>query len=377
MKRAVIYNAHWSSMGGGEKYLLLLAEVLSALPGVQILLLACGAGIDKRRLEEFSGADLSRIDSHTFDSPSDLKRITVGADLFICQSNFRWIASSAGRHVQILQVPYGQLTLSSMLSGIASFRIREGAKDFLRRRLLAHARSNADLVISNSHFAAESLLRHHNLPTRVLYPPIQDYRRAGIAKKKMILSVGRFFRGLYNDKRYDVLTRAFRESSLPRDGWEYHVAGNAGTDKAALAYLQGLKESNRTAPVVFHVNAPYEEVVRLYNEATIFWHGAGFGVDEGQHPENVEHFGMTTVEAMSAGSIPVVINKGGQREIVSPGADGYRWETVEQLIGYTTEVAAGGRRNLDLAERARERYRAFDLEHFRASAVEIFGPLLS
>ena len=40
-----------------------------------------------------------------------------------------------------------------------------------------------------------------------------------------------------------------------------------------------------------------------------------------------EHFGITTVEAMAAGCVPVVIDKADQREIVRHVTDGYRWTT--------------------------------------------------
>jgi hypothetical protein len=47
-----------------------------------------------------------------------------------------------------------------------------------------------------------------------VYPPIDDFRVEG-PKERAILSVGRIFRGLYNDKRYDVMLDGFR---AVRDG---------------------------------------------------------------------------------------------------------------------------------------------------------------
>jgi len=39
---------------------------------------------------------------------------------------------------------------------------------------------------------------------------------------------------------------------------------------------------------------------------------------------SLEHFGITTVEAMAAGCVPLVYDSGGQAEIVSSGYNGYR-----------------------------------------------------
>ena len=66
---------------------------------------------------------------------------------------------------------------------------------------------------------------------------------------------------------------------------------------------------------------------------------AGYGVDEAAYPQNLEHFGIVTVEAMSYGCVPVVINKGGQAEIVQHGVNGFLWNSLEELAEYTLLLA--------------------------------------
>jgi glycosyltransferase involved in cell wall biosynthesis len=63
-----------------------------------------------------------------------------------------------------------------------------------------------------------------------------------------------------------------------------------------------------------------------------------------------EHFGVTTVEAMSAGAVPVVINTGGQREIVTHGVDGFLWNDLDSLAEHTQQLAGDAdlRRRLSL-----------------------------
>ena len=51
----------------------------------------------------------------------------------------------------------------------------------------------------------------------------------------------------------------------------------------------------------------------------------------------MEHFGITTVEAMSAGCIPVVINKAGQKEIVTDEC-GLKWDTTQELVSNTEYI---------------------------------------
>ncbi len=52
----------------------------------------------------------------------------------------------------------------------------------------------------------------------------------------------------------------------------------------------------------------------------------------------MEHFGITTGEAMSAGCVPVVINKGGQPEIVRDGVDGFVWNDSRELKEITLKL---------------------------------------
>ena len=75
-------------------------------------------------------------------------------------------------------------------------------------------------------------------------------------------------------------------------------------------------------PVELKVNIPVSELQEMYRQAGIFWHFCGLLQTE---PALVEHFGMTTVEAMQNGCVPVVFDGGGQREIVEEGRSGFRF----------------------------------------------------
>ena len=76
-------------------------------------------------------------------------------------------------------------------------------------------------------------------------------------------------------------------------------------------------------------------MVALYAESSIYWHAGGYGEDDALEPHRLEHFGITTVEAMAAKCVPVVIGKGGQRELIRHGEDGFLWYTTADLLGYT------------------------------------------
>lgn len=373
-----VYNPNWLTFGGGEKYVLLLAETLSKLPNVVVTLLSDKNTISKSSLVEFSHSDLSRIDYKVIAGIKELKNITSDANIFICLSNFKRIRSSARIHVQLLQIPYGKINPSSCFNKILHGEFKETAKDLYRLQFLSFCRRKADIVIVNSKFVSDTLKRCHGVNSQILYPPIQDYYTEGVTKKNIILSVGRFFSGLYNEKRYDILTEAFRRAyHSDLKNLEYHIVGSATKDIKVQHFINSLIEQNKGYPIFFHINESYNTLQRLYNEATVFWHGAGYGVDENSHPENVEHFGMTTVEAMSAKCIPIVIDQGGQREIISHGINGYLWKSVDELISITTDVIEGKLPNSIIKVQARQYYHNFNLKKFQERVLELILPILS
>jgi glycosyltransferase involved in cell wall biosynthesis len=220
------------------------------------------------------------------------------------------------------------------------------------------------------------LERHHAIRANVLYPAIDDF--SGTAEKEYILlSVGRFFRGLYNDKRYDMLVASFKKlrEQLPHTSWTYHLVGSCANDSESQRYLEELRAASVGHPIYFHVNSPYEELRQYYSRASLFWHAAGYGVNENVRPEHAEHFGMSTVEAMSAGCIPVVVNRGGQKEIVTHGESGYLWNTPDELVDRTIALMGNPDLRTAMQVQARTRFHDFDQRHFSDRLIPLFNTL--
>jgi glycosyltransferase involved in cell wall biosynthesis len=309
--------------------------------------------------------------------PADLANALSDTDLSIVQTNFRPFTHRAPRQAYILHVPYGPLSSGRIVRRIAAGYVREAAKDVVRMQLLRTVRK-ADLVIVNSEFCREAYHRHHHITASCLYASIDDFLRPGI-KQPVILSVGRFFRGLYNDKRYDVMIEAFRTlcTQHPDSGWTYRIVGSCGSDADSQAYLENLRLRAAGLPVEFHVNQPYALLAESYNTATVFWHGAGYGVDESRYPEQMEHFGMTTVEAMSARCVPVVYRGGGQKEVLQENTSGLFWATPGDLVRQTGRLAADPAGTARLADGARKRALEFSADRFVQRTRQLFHHLLT
>lgn len=320
------------------------------------------------------GAEVVAIPGDLDALRTECRRLSHSFDICIYLTNYRFFDSGARQTFVILQIPYGRITLFTLLVRLLRGELREAAKDVLRVHLLRRLQETQAVVVY-SQFVHDALERLYNIPSTILPPPIDDFSDDRTPKERVILSVGRFFRGLYNDKRYDVLIDAFKQlyARLPQTSWMYRLVGSCGSDPASQRYLEELREAAHGFPIYFYVNSSYEELRRHYNEATIFWHAAGFGVDDECHPERAEHFGMSTLEAMSARCVPVAVNRGGQKEIVSHGESGYLWNSVDELVEYTIALIENPALLGSMQHKARERFTQFRRDRFAERVLSLLA----
>lgn len=219
-----------------------------------------------------------------------------------------------------------------------------------------------DHVVSNSAFTQGWVQRWWGHESDVLYPPVRMHDSQ--AKEPIILSVGRFFgSGSGHSKKQLELVEAFRRLlALGVEGWTLHLVG--GCSQPDRDYLDSVRRAAEGLPVVFHVDAPGEELEDLYARASVFWHATGLGEDPEKTPQRLEHFGIATVEAMSAGAVPVVIGSAGQLEIVEDGVNGCHFTTLDELAATTAALVADEGRLRELGVAAAERAREFSLDRF-------------
>jgi glycosyltransferase involved in cell wall biosynthesis len=222
-----------------------------------------------------------------------------------------------------------------------------------------------DGVLANSEYTRGWIRRYWGVHSEVLFPPIRVHELHPGDKQRRIITVGRFFaRGMGHSKKQLEMVQAFgdivRHGGL--DGWRLQVVG--GVEPFQRPYFNQVRRAAEGLPVDLHPNAPRRLVEELLATSSVFWAATGLGEDESREPWVFEHFGMTTVEAMAAGCVPVVIDKAGQREIVRDGVDGFRWSTPDELEARTRELAGDDGLRERLAASACERAQAFSEDAF-------------
>jgi glycosyltransferase involved in cell wall biosynthesis len=222
-------------------------------------------------------------------------------------------------------------------------------------------------VLANSEYTRGYIKNWWKRDAQVLFPPIAtDKLTPASPRERLIISVGRFFSpGLGHAKRQLEMVTWFGEMHRAGllDGWRMAVVG--GCEDSQLPYLQQVQEAAAGLPVTVQPNAPRAVVEKLLSTASIFWAATGYGEGDNR-PWTAEHFGMTTVEAMAGGCVPVVIDKAGQKEIITPGVNGFRWQSPEQLKELTSRVAADESLRARLSEAAIKDSAQFSDEAFAA-----------
>jgi glycosyltransferase involved in cell wall biosynthesis len=207
--------------------------------------------------------------------------------------------------------------------------------------------STYDVLLAISRYTQGWIERRWGLPSELLPPQVNTdtFELAALAdKKKVILTVGRFFAGAHSKKHLEMV-RAFRRmcdrGEIP-EGWEFHLVGHVHRNRRShLDYYARLETLAQGYPIRLLPDLPFSELQREYHDASIYWHAAGWGESENRHPEKFEHFGLTTCEAMSSGCIPVVIAKAGQLEIVRDGHSGFLFHNERELAERTRRLIAG------------------------------------
>jgi glycosyltransferase involved in cell wall biosynthesis len=240
-----------------------------------------------------------------------------------------------------------------------------GLRGSAARRASRKALRTYDLLIADSSFTQRWITKRWRRTSEVVYPPVEPFARG--RKLNRILHVGRFCPLLHNKRQLEMV-RAFRElCNAGLSGWELHLAGSLGPVARDQDYFRRCIAEGNGLPVFFHSNCHIEDLRALYASASIYWHATGLGESVEAHPERFEHFGISVVEAMSAGCVPIVLGEAGPAETVRDGVDGFHWHTPEGLVRRTLEVVQQPAKREAMAREAQERSAAFDSARFSCS----------
>lgn len=225
-----------------------------------------------------------------------------------------------------------------------------------------------DLFIPNSNFTSYWLTKKWNITEdkkEVIYPPVTMIQLKNTKHKGQICICSR----IEVSKKIDLLLSAYENSEYLKNNCHLVVMGSIKQEKAS--YIESIKMISPS--VEFHFNPSRAEIEQILSESEVFWHAKGINEND---PRLFEHFGITTVEAMSAGCIPIVINKGGQQEIVTENC-GFKFDTLKEMISYTEHLMKNPDLIKEFREQAIKRSELFSKQMFKLNFEKILSDKLS
>lgn len=310
--RVGIYDPYLDDLGGGEKYILTLATCLSKNHEVRLF----------------------------WDSPDDLDIVTQRFSIDI--SRVKIVKNIFSKNINLIS------RLKETKKYDAIIVLSDGSIPLVWPKLFLHIQqpivglsysfkdlikiSRVEKVFCNSLFTQRFLDKRLKKKSVVIYPPI-SLKPQKVPKENIILTVGRFRVknvGVADYKKQSILVDVFTKMvDKGLKNWKFVLATSVRPNEEQE--FEKIKTRAKNYPIEFLVNKKNDYLWDIYSKAKIYWHATGFGEDLKKHPDFAEHFGISTVEAMGGGAVPVVINAGGQIEIVDEGVNGFLWDSLDEL----------------------------------------------
>jgi glycosyltransferase involved in cell wall biosynthesis len=192
----------------------------------------------------------------------------------------------------------------------------------ISRSLAIRSLARSSIILTNSAFSRKAIREAiANVRPHVLYPPVDTerflraYSRPASDRNTEVLVVSRF-------SPEKQIENAIKVAHLLRGRIKFQVVGSL--TPANRPYFSMLQQMIRTYglsdTIIMTPNATNEELIDAMSKSTVYLHTM-IG----------EHFGVSIVEAMSAGLIPIVPAYGGCSEIVPIE---YQYNTLQQAADY-------------------------------------------
>ncbi len=342
--RIGIFDPYLDDLGGGEKYMMKIAECLSQKNDVSVF---WDGFNDIKSLSERFALDLSRI--------------SIVKNIFSPKVNFLKRVIESKKYDAIIFLSDGSIPF--VLSGKLFIHIQQPLK-IKRNSIKGKIKvSRVTNFFCNSEYT-RSFIKEKSV---VLYPPV-EIKAKNITKENIILHVGRFrvldaLTGAKDYKKQYFMIDVFKKMiKRGLKNWRFILAVSVNKNEGSV--FNELRNKALDFPIHFEVNKSNADLWKFYSKAKIYWHASGFGEDLEKHPEYAEHFGISTAEAMGGGAVPVVINAGGQKEIISNNQDGFLWNTEEEFIEKTKELIENESLLLKMSKKAKEKALKFNSEKF-------------
>jgi glycosyltransferase involved in cell wall biosynthesis len=335
-KLALVFNNNMGVLGGGERSTLTYAYALQKL-GFTVEIITRNDVPDSSVITRVFGAEFAGIPVRQVkEADIHAHAKARGPEVFV-NHNFNDMHRNAAK-VGIYSQMFPMRRISTQYS--------PGEHE----KLLTYR-----MVLSNSTFTksyTDELWEFPREHSHVVHPPIGEHfsQLAGELlinapqKKRQFVNVGRFNPGMHNKNQLILIERflAARKRFAELADWSLVLIGNANTDPASRAYFSECesKAAASNGAVRILPDASNELLSQTLLESYGYVHGTGAFLGPREAPHRCEHFGLSIIEAMAHGCIPLVYARGGIFDVLVPGDMGIPYATPEGLEEGFVEVAS-------------------------------------
>jgi glycosyltransferase involved in cell wall biosynthesis len=259
--------------------------------------------------------------------------------------------------VSYIHFPYlNQYSYSKKFPYLGSPRITQAGTlphVILEKNLIDY---NKKLVLANSYYTAGEIQKYSGKAVEVLYPPFSSSISA-IGKDTVKSSQENLVVTTSRLEPNKLLERIPQIAAQTGKNIQFAIIGRL-CSKATLSNLQTLvKKLGLTDRVKFYPNASAETKIDLLKRAKIYL-----------HTMVGEHFGISIVEAMALGCVPIVHNSGGMTEFVPPQ---YRYENLQEAANkISREIGNWSTQEADEMKQIADR---FSIANFSLRFMELFS----
>jgi glycosyltransferase involved in cell wall biosynthesis len=224
-------------------------------------------------------------------------------------------------------------------------------------------------VITNSKYSSKAIFDAYGLSKIIiLYPPVdvEKFRNISFSSSALTQKDNRedYILVISRIEPSKKLENAIALAKMLKDkkiGKGMIIVGNL--EPFYFEYSEQLKKMIKSLDlddyVKIEIDASLEKLLSLLKISKVFF-----------HPRSGEHFGMSIVEAMSSGLVPIVTDEGGQTEFVPVK---YQYHTIEQavdIVESALEVPYSERESIS------ESVMKFSISNYKRNFQKIFNELL-
>ena len=249
-----------------------------------------------------------------------LKRYGQDYDLFIDSSNSQIFLPSQTQVLSYVHFPREYRLFTSVPNiNLPDQKIKTFSTGNLSRQLLRSIYrmakpQPAEQIACNSIFTYDSLKKVYpslSDETRIVYPPVRlaQYRSKSGTREKSIVTLGRF---TVEKGQLEEIKLAQKLPDI-----KFHIMGFVQKPNY-FNLCQQYVADHRLQNVFLHPNIAYDDMISILRSAKYFLHTL---VNE--------PFGLSAVQAIAAGCLPIVHDSGGQKETVP--LDDLRYQIKEEI----------------------------------------------